>query len=97
MQNGVYIYEHTSEIEINYSYLYLSMSKVANWNSRKNFSPSNVHHFLPGKEAGVNVRFNIYTSVNVYGYNEKLILNSWFPFSAFTYCMLISKLDTNHV
>lgn len=29
MQNGVYIYEHTSEREVNYSYLREAMSNVA--------------------------------------------------------------------
>lgn len=54
MPNGIHIYVHTSGREVNYSHLHVAMlSNVANWNSGKNFSPSNVHHFPPGKEDGL--------------------------------------------
>lgn len=58
MLNEVYIYVHTSERVANHSHLYVALlSNVADWNSRKNFSPSNACYFPPGREADVNIRF----------------------------------------
>lgn len=84
-----------------YFYLYVVMLlNVVDWNLRKNvFLFSSVYYFFFGKEVGVNIRFrfNIYISVNVYGYYGKFILKFWFFFSIFVYCVLINKLGINYV
>lgn len=52
----------TSGRKVNYSHLHVAMlSNVANCNSGRNSSPSNVHYFPPGQEAGVHIR----TRVNI--------------------------------